>query len=532
MQTSFLKDSTTRSRVDIWRVFLLGIVLFVGSSSAKLANATENHTLSIAISAPVGALNPHGYGTNAMFAQNLVYEGLTKLDKSGNIIPSLATSWDISPDGRSYTFHLRKGVRFSNGEIFDADVVLLNFTSILQHRERHGWVGLIHALDSVKKLDPYTIVLTLKYPYTLTLDELAFVRPFRFLAKSAFPSDLNLTTYNPTPIGTGAYMLESSSASTITFRKNPYYKDFSSSQSQASPPKTPYFDTIIAKIIFEPSARLAALQARQIDAIYGLELVSLDMFNTARKNPRLRTYTSAPLSTILLAINPRTKALESTFARKALVQALNTSALIPSVFGDLATQATSIYAPNTALLQSVRFPKLPPHQCDMAHTPKDPIELIYPSNNPQQKMLAQIIQSQAKACGIPLRIKGIEPSAYKKHLINNTFELAFTQTWGAPYEPLSHLYSMQKEGHIEYKLLQALESTHAQDFHKHTTQAIHASTTKELQDHLNTALSLLFDAYILFPIAHQRNAAIMRSEIKGVEMGALVVELPIAEWYQ
>ncbi|STO96729.1 ABC transporter substrate-binding protein [Helicobacter canis] len=530
MQTSFLKDSTTRSRVDIWRVFLLGIVLFVGSSSAKLANATENHTLSIAISAPVGALNPHGYGTNAMFAQNLVYEGLTKLDKSGNIIPSLATSWDISPDGRSYTFHLRKGVRFSNGEIFDADVVLLNFTSILQHRERHSWVGLIHALDSIKKLDPYTIVLTLKYPYTLTLDELAFVRPFRFLAKSAFPSDLNLTTYNPTPIGTGAYMLESSSASTITFRKNPYYKDFSSSQSQA--PKTPYFDTIIAKIIFEPSARLAALQARQIDAIYGLELVSLDMFNTARKNPRLRTYTSAPLSTILLAINPRTKALESTFARKALVQALDTSALIPSVFGDLAMQATSIYAPNTALLQSVRFPKLPPHQCDMAHTPKDPIELIYPSNNPQQKMLAQIIQSQAKACGIPLRIKGIEPSAYKKHLINNTFELAFTQTWGAPYEPLSHLYSMQKEGHIEYKLLQALESTHAQDFHKHTTQAIHTSTTKELQDHLNTALSLLFDAYILFPIAHQRNAAIVRSEIKGVEMGALVVELPIAEWYQ
>ena len=256
------------------------------------------------------------------------------------------------------------------------------------------------------------------------------------------------------------------------------------------------------------------------------------MFNTARKNPRLRTYTSAPLSTILLAINPRTKALESTFARKALVQALDTSALIPSVFGDLATQATSIYAPNTALLQSVRFPKLPPHQCDMAHTPKDPIELIYPSNNPQQKMLAQIIQSQVKACGISLRIKGIEPSAYKKHLINNTFELAFTQTWGAPYEPLSHLYSMQKEGHIEYKLLQALESTHAQDFHKHTTQAIHASTTKELQDHLNTALSLLFDAYILFPIAHQRNATIMHSEIKGVEMGALVVELPIAEWYQ
>ena len=524
MQAQFITYARVWLGFRIWLVFLLQISVFMGVFTIKVANATPS-TITIAISTPISTFTPQSYGANAMLAQNLIYEGLTKLDKSGNVIPSLATSWSISPDGKTYRFSLRKGVRFSNGEAFDARAVSLNFTAILQNKQAHSWVGLIHAIDSIKELDSHTIALTLKYPYALTLNELAFVRPFRFHS----PSELQKDPAKALPIGTGAYMLDSSSPSAVTFRKNPYYTDRQSG-------KVPYFDTIVARIIFDPSAKLAALKAKQVDVLYGQDLISLDMFNTIAqgRDTSLRAYTSVPIFTIALALNPRTKALESTSARKVLMQALDSSALVSSVYGDLASPAISLYVKNTSLLQALRFPALPAHQCDPAQpiAQSAPLELIFVSNNPSQKKLAQIVQAQAKTCGISIAIKGIEPSAYANRLIANAFDLAFTQTWGAPYEPLSHLYSMQEQGHIEYGLLQSLSQKDA--IYTHINNAIRATNEPQLHKDLNAALDLLAQSYILLPLAHKRNVAIARSGIKGIEenMGVLVAELPIANWYQ
>ncbi|MBR2495615.1 ABC transporter substrate-binding protein [Helicobacter sp.] len=509
---------------NVWLFFLLQISVFMGAFTIKVANATPR-TIAIALSTPISTFTPQSYGANTMLAQSLIYEGLVELDKFGNIVPSLAASWSISSDGKTYTFSLRKGTRFSNGEAFDARAVLLNFTAILQNKQAHSWVGLIHAIDSIKELDSYTIALVLKYPYALTLNELAFVRPFRFHS----PSELQRDPAKALPIGTGAYMLDSSSPSAVTFRKNPYYTDRQSG-------KVPYFDTIVARIIFDPSAKLAALKAKQIDVLYGQDLISLDMFNAIAqgRDTSLRIYTSSPIFTIALALNPRTKALELASARKALMQALDSSVLVSSVYGDLASPATSFYVKNTSLLQALHFPAPPAHQCDLAHpiTQSAPLELIFISNNPSQKKLAQIIQAQAKTCGISIAIKGIEPSAYANRLIANAFDLAFTQTWGAPYEPLSHLYSMQEQGHIEYGLLQSILQKDV--IYMHINNAIHATNEQQLHKNLNAALDLLAQSYILLPLVHKRNVAIARSGIKGIEenMGVLVADLPIAKWYQ
>ncbi|WP_334093009.1 ABC transporter substrate-binding protein, partial [Helicobacter typhlonius] len=89
------------------------------------------NTLIVAVSENIGALNPQGYQGNAMFAQNAVYEGLVRVDKRGKIVPSLATMWEISTDALQYDFTLREGVRFSNGEEFNADAVVKNFESVL-----------------------------------------------------------------------------------------------------------------------------------------------------------------------------------------------------------------------------------------------------------------------------------------------------------------------------------------------------------------------------------------------------------------
>ena len=75
--------------------------------------------------------------------KNSIYEGLVSVDKKGNIISHLATSWRISKDGLSYTFILRKGVKFSNGEAFNADAVLINFEIYLQESKMPIILGVV-----------------------------------------------------------------------------------------------------------------------------------------------------------------------------------------------------------------------------------------------------------------------------------------------------------------------------------------------------------------------------------------------------
>lgn len=263
----------------------------IASKSTQNLTATPK-VLKIAYSQNVGALNPQGYNKNAMFAQNLLYEGLLKADKNGAIIPSLATSFALDTSSKVYTFSLRKGVRFSNGEEFNADAVVLNFASILKNRARHSWSGLARALERVEKIDDYRVKIVLKEPYAPTLNELALPRPFRFLAPSAFPPDLDLVAQNPQPIGTGSYMLvESKLGSYDKFAKNPHYWDTRRLEEQGGL----YYDEVVVKVIFEPNSKLSALRAGQVDMIYGADEIPTRIFQEIR-NEELKSAVAQGLS--------------------------------------------------------------------------------------------------------------------------------------------------------------------------------------------------------------------------------------------
>lgn len=254
-------------------------------ASKSLQNLATPKVLKIAYTQNVGPLNPQGYNKNQMFAQNIVYEGLLKADKNGAIIPSLATSFSIDKSGKVYTFSLRKGVRFSNGEEFNADAVVLNFASIIKSRDRHSWSGLAKVLERVERIDDYRVKIVLKEPYAPTLNELALPRPFRFLAPSAFPSDLDLVAQNPQPIGTGAYMLaESKLGSYDKFAKNPHYWDAKRLEAQGGL----YYDEVVIKVIFEPNSKLSALRAGQVDMIYGPDEIPIRIFQEI-KNEELKS---------------------------------------------------------------------------------------------------------------------------------------------------------------------------------------------------------------------------------------------------
>lgn len=510
------------------------------------------NTLIMAVSNNIGVMNPQGYQGNAMFAQNSIYEGLVSVDKKGNIIPHLATSWQISKDGLSYTFILRKGVKFSNGEVFNADVVLINFESILKKKVRHSWSGLVSHIESVKKLDDYSIKITLKAPYSPTLNELAVVRPFRFLAPSAFPKDLDLIKHNPKPIGTGAYMLADSKLGiSDTLQKNPHYWD-------AKRYNGIYYDEILLKVIFDPNAKLAALKSGQIDLIYGNDQIPLEIFKSMQNDKKFATYMSLPLSTTSLVFNSSSHNLKLSLngdftlnqkLRKGLGSMIDKQRLVLAVYGGLQDSAQC--------LMSCEYQGKKPLQSDMTDSKafvfalfnqkentfngvnpvvlenltQKGLEILFSGDNPAHKMMAEIVQSDLQKAGVKVRLRASEPSMYRNALLKGQFDLAFGETWGVPYEPLSVLYSMLVPGHIDFSAQSGLENKPLLE--KALREVIGLNPeSKGFRDMLEKVLGMLEESGVYLPLTLQKNKAIAHRKIKGIQMGIVGYEVPFWEMYE
>ncbi|BDB65024.1 nickel ABC transporter, nickel/metallophore periplasmic binding protein [Helicobacter cinaedi] len=516
--------------------------------SFTLGTLYGKNTLIMAVSSNIGVMNPQGYQGNAMFAQNSIYESLVSVDKNGRIIPHLATSWQISKDGLSYTFILRKGVKFSNGEAFNADAVLINFNSVLKNKVRHSWSGLVSHIESVKKLDDYSIKLTLKAPYSPTLNELAVVRPFRFLAPSAFPKDLDLIKYNPKPIGTGAYMLvDSKLGISDTLQKNPHYWD-------AERYNGIYYDEIVLKVIFDPNAKLAALKSGQIDLIYGNDQIPLEIFKSMQNDKKFATYMSLPLSTTSLVFNSSSHNLKlgdftlNQKLRKGLGSMIDKQKLVLALYGGLQGVAECFMsceyqanktgqgngADSKAFVLSLLNKENIPSGVNLAvleNLTQKGIEILFSGDNPAHKMMAEIAQSDLQKAGIKVRLKASEPSIYQNRLLKGQFDLAFGETWGAPYEPLSVLHSMLVPGHIDFSAQSGLENKPLLE--KALRDVIATNTeSKDFKSKLSKVLDMLEESGVYLPLTLQKNKAIAHKKIKGIQMGVVGYEVPFWEMYE
>ena len=186
-------------------ILLVSLVAGCGSQTSK--DTPKEKTLKFSWAKDIGPLNPHLYNPNEMFAQGLVYESLVQYSSDGKIIPWLAESWTVSPDGKEYIFKLRKDVKFADGTMFNAAAVKKNFDAVLANGKRHDWLAFIRQIKETQVIDDSTFKLVLKDAYYPVLQELALIRPIRFLAPSQFPDSGNTAEGIKKPVGTGPWML-------------------------------------------------------------------------------------------------------------------------------------------------------------------------------------------------------------------------------------------------------------------------------------------------------------------------------------
>jgi nickel transport system substrate-binding protein len=439
-------------------ILILSLALFGCSNASVEDSATASESsdmISFAWPRDIGDLNPHLYNPSQLFAQSMVFEPLVSYQDGGELKPHLAESWKVSDDGKEYVFNLRQDVKFSDGTSFNAEIVKKNFDAILNNVDLHSWLGFIPKVDQTEVVDEYTFKLTLKEAYYPTIQELAVVRPVRFLAEAGFPEDGDTSKGIAKPVGTGPWVLDEYKADEYaTFKRNDNYWG-----------ELPSVESIKVKVIPDAETRVLAFEKGELDLVYGEGVISLDSFKQLESTDSYETSVSEPVATRQLVMNTNRAQLSDIRVRQALHYGFNKEAMVEGVTSGLEEKADFILPTNLPYTSNVDAAtvgydvekakqllddagwKLPEGKNIREKDGKPlEIELMYNSAESIQKTMAETLQSEWAGLGVKLNIAGVELTTQVERFKANEFDMNFFSNYGAPYDPHTFVNIVATEG--------------------------------------------------------------------------------------
>ena len=255
-----------------------------------------------------------------------LYETLTKINQDGSVSPLLAESWEVSPDLKTYTFKLRRGVQFHNGEPFNAHTVKFAFDRAAGEKSTNKDKRTFAAL-STQVVDEYTVVLLNK---EVDPDFLFLMGQATAIITEPKSADTNATK----PVGTGPYVLAGwNKGASITLSQYPAHR-----QAAAIKLKRATF-----KFISDPAAQTAALLSGDLDVFVRVPAYrSLAQF---KANPRFQVIVSGSRAKTILAMNNARKPLDDVRVRRAISAAVDRKAVIEGAVDGFGVPIGSHYVP-------------------------------------------------------------------------------------------------------------------------------------------------------------------------------------------
>ncbi|WP_022819133.1 nickel ABC transporter substrate-binding protein [Fusobacterium russii] len=520
------------------KVFLLASVciftLLACNKETTKEKEIEKKVLTLSWNQDIGFVNPHVYLPDQFITQAMVYEGLVNYGENGVILPSLAEKWDISEDGKVYTFHLRKGVKFSDGSDFNAYNVEKNFQTLVLQKENHSWFGLMEHLESFRVLDENTFEIVLSSSYTPALYDLAMIRPIRFLADASFPDNGDTSTGIKSSIGTGPWILkEHKKDEYAIFEKNPNYWG-----------EKPILDEVVIKIIPDAETRALQFEAGELDLIYGNGLISYDTFKSYSENKEYKTLISEPMSTRLIMFNATTGPLTDIKLRQALTYATNKKAISEGILNGIESVADTIFAPNMPHSNQ----NLTPYEYSLdkakellgeagwkqgkEYLEKDGkvLTLVFPyiATKTLDKQIAEYIQAQWKEIGVKVEIVAVEEKKFWEDMDDLKYNIMLNYSWGAPWDPHAYINAMAtpaEHGNPDYKAQRDLPIKKELD--KKIHQALVETDEAKVEELYKEILTILHEQAVYVPLTYQSLVAVYKDNLEGVRFMPQEYELPL-----
>ena len=269
-----------------------------------------------------------------------IYEGLVKVDRNGNFIPGLAENWQVSDDGKVYTFTLRKRVAFHNGEAFDAAVAKWNLERAADPQNGNPHPEYFNGIASIELPDSHTLVVRLKSADALFIAHMAEGDAVMLPPKGHADA-------KSSPVGTGPFKFDKwvRGDRVEMTRFDGYWN-----------PKLPYLDKVVFRFISDPAAQIAALKAGDIDVIGYIAAPESAMM--LERDDRFKVFAGTTTGEVIMSTNNKAKPFDNRLVRQAMAHAIDRQAVVDLVMLGYGTPIGSHWSPSTPYYRDLthRFP--------------------------------------------------------------------------------------------------------------------------------------------------------------------------------
>jgi len=413
---------------------LLSVVLVsVGAWFAAFA-ATPADMLVVGVIEEVTTMDPaidYTFGSGPLF--RAAYERLVNFDSGvGQVVPELATSWDVSVDGLTYTFHLRSGVVFHDGAAFGASAVKKAYDRVVTINEGPAWL-LKDYVREIKVVDEATVQLVLKRPFSPFLKVLSSywamcIPSPKAIDEHAAGADMGKDWFRNHMVGTGAYRLaEWVEGQQIVFDRYESYWRGQNAKSAAH---------IVFRKFSDPTTMSLSLEKGDLDIAYG---IALDQAANLKTKAGVVVEVHNTFTTNMIAMNTQKGPLSDVRVRRAVSYAFDSTSAM-AVFGGYATPLVGQVPEGLPGHDGT----LPAYHYDLAlaqdlleqtsYSKGFELEYTWVTEEPEGRGVGILLQKSLKQLGITLKITEVTVAGHWARISDpaTTPDLA-NYRWGIDY---------------------------------------------------------------------------------------------------
>jgi len=397
------------------------MTLSIGISGAGEVKPRYGGTLKVGAYRPIPSL---AYYRSYDVSQNLttmaIWDTLLQYDEKGNLLPCLAESWEVT-DPRTIVLHLRKGVKFHDGNTMDAEDVVASIEFAISPEAKSPMAWMFDSMESIEALDNLTVQINLKTPSVVDILYALATGEGGVASKEAIDKyGIGLGEH---PIGAGPFKLEKWERGNrvILVKFDDYWEE-----------GKPYLDKIIFNIIPEEFTNLTSLRSENLDIAYRISYKNLKVLADAEG---INVNAFPTYNIYYLAIKDNKAPFNDVRVRKALNYAIDREALTKAVTFGYAVPAITGIPPNLAGSLAGIEPLYP-------YDPEKAKELLkeagYPNGFSFEAIIGAVspdletglvLQRYFKAIGVDLKLIAEEPSTMWSHLQAGAYQDAAFSFW-------------------------------------------------------------------------------------------------------
>ncbi|MDA8100646.1 MAG: peptide-binding protein [Nitrospiraceae bacterium] len=387
-----------------------------------------------------------------------VFNGLVKYDKDIKLVGDLAERWDVSPDGKTITFHLRKGVLWHDGAPFTAEDCIFTYQMLMDPKVATPYSSSYMDVKKAAVVDRYTFRVTYAEPFSPALESWSMgIIPKHLLEGK----DLNTDPFSRKPVGTGPYRFkEWIAGQKIVLEANDKYFE-----------GRPNIDQYIYRIIPDSSTMFQELLSGGVDMMGLNPLQYLRKSETRRIRDNYRKFRYPANAFTYLGYNLRNPLFEDTRVRQALAYAIDRQSIIDGILLGLGKPCTGPFS----YVSWAYNPKVKPYPYDPDKAGRMLAELGWKERNSQGVLTkdgkafrftvltnqgngerihaAEIIQQNLKKIGVDIQIRVMEWQAMLEQIDNRSFD-SIILGWSMSRDPdLYDIWHSSKTKKGEYNFI-------------------------------------------------------------------------------